>query len=325
MSEMISLCEVKDILIKNDDFVVFCHANADADTIGSGGALVEILRCIGKKAVAFCPDGVPERINYLTDLGDFASGLTKDDMAGKCLVSVDIASYAMLGSFEQYFINGELSFALSIDHHEINSLLTEKKCVFANYISNGEIIYELAKEMNVPINRSMATLLFSAICSDSGGFKYQNTRPETYEYAAQLIRAGADFNEIFKQLFERKTKAQFILEKKAYENLTFHYGGKLCILYITKEAIESSGADSSDIDSLNQIPRLFAGVEVSAVIKPNKEEGIKVSLRSNDFFDVAALAKKYGGGGHIHAAAFRYKCTEQEAKEMLIKELEAKL
>ncbi len=33
-----------------------------------------------------------------------------------------------------------------------------------------------------------------------------------------------------------------------------------------------------------------------------RRENVKVSLRSNGAIDCAALAKEYGGGGHINAA-----------------------
>lgn len=62
-------------------------------------------------------------------------------------------------------------------------------------------------------------------------------------------------------------------------------------------------------------------MELSAVIKP-KGEFIKCSLRSNEEINVAALAQKWNGGGHFHAAGFSVKnSTAEEVKAVLLREI----
>lgn len=310
--------EAAEFLKSGDNFCVVSHAHPDGDTLGSAAALVLALRKMGKAAFAVCADQIPKKLAFF-DGGNVFEGI---DAAteGESFVSVDVASRSMLGSLD-FLVDGR-EFDLSIDHHEVNTIPCKRRLIRADYIANGEIIYELIKELGVSFDKEMATALYGAICSDSGGFKYPATRPETYEYAAELIRAGADFDFINKKLFESKSMVQIALERAAYEGLEFHYNGRFALVAVSAETMDECGAQESDIDVLNQIPRQVEGVEVSALLRPRGEE-IKVSLRSNADINVASFAKSYGGGGHYHAAGFRLCCSLEEAKKKIIDDVKS--
>lgn len=312
----ISYKEAAAFLKERDGFVVFTHANPDGDTIGSAAALVRILRSLGKRAVAVCADPIPQKLSFMDSDGIFTTELPKDIDTP---ISVDVASKAVLGAFGAFCDNQ--SFELTIDHHKINSLPCKRLLTKDNYIANGEIIYELALELGADIDKDTATALYAAICSDSGGFRYANTRAETYEYAAEFIRKGVDFVLINKLLFERKSPKQIDLERVAYNTLSLHYNGKLAVVAIDEDTAASLGVADSDYDVLNQIPRQISGVEVSAVLRP-RDGATKVSLRSNEYFDVAEFAKRYGGGGHIHAAGYRFEGRVKDAASNLINDMD---
>lgn len=306
--------EAAAFLAERDGFVIFTHANPDGDTVGSAVALVRMLRSLGKKAVAVCADPLPEKLAFL-DKGDIFTSTLPENI--ETAVSVDVASATVLGRFSDKC--GE--FELSIDHHRVNTLPCKRLLVKPDYISNGEIIYELAVYMGIRLDYYIAEALYTAVCSDSGGFRYSNTRPETYEYAAEFLRMGIDFAEINRKLFEQKGASQIALEREAYNSLSVHYGGMLAIVAIDAEAALSCGATDSDFDSVNQIPRQLKGVEVSAVIRPKNGEA-KVSLRSNTYYDVSAFAKNHGGGGHVHAAGYQFNGSVKDAAESLIKDMD---
>jgi phosphoesterase RecJ-like protein len=58
-----------------------------------------------------------------------------------------------------------------------------------------------------------------------------------------------------------------------------------------------------EAEGMIDLVRRTAEADVSCVLKES-EEGTKVSLRSVTDFDVAAIAMKFGGGGHKAAAGF---------------------
>lgn len=308
--------EAARFLLENDNYLVVCHACPDGDTIGSAAALVMLLRKKGKTAWAYCPDEIPEKLITFAGKGIFTDNIPENAVK----VSVDVASPAMLGSMQESF---EV-FDLSIDHHKVNTIPCERLLQKDYFISNAEIIADLYDQLSVGIDKEAAVCLYAGISSDSGGFRYSNTRPETMRLAARLIETGIDFSGINRQLFDKITPPVLSLMKAAYGSVELYYGGKLAIVTISKKEYEDSGASDTDLDEIKSIPRRIDGVEVAAMIRP-KGDMAQVSLRSNEYFDVAAFCREMGGGGHMRAAAFRTKGTPEQARDMLIKALEDRI
>lgn len=315
MSNKIDKQEAVAFLTERDNFLIFTHNSADADTVGSAIALVIALRSLGKTAVAFNREGVPARLAFLHAEQYFVSDI--GDTAGYTLVSVDVASPKVLSLPE-----ADYTFALSIDHHKVNTVSCERLYVRDDYIAAGEIIFELLGDMGIPLTQALALPLYAAICSDSGGFRYQATRPQTMRAAATLMETGIDHARICRLLFESKSPLEIAVERLGYQKLELYFDGKFALIAVTAEELRSIGASESDTEGLNQITRQIAGVQLSAVIKP-KGEVIKGSLRSNEDIDVAALAQVWGGGGHYHAAGFSVADSNVDAvKSMLLREAE---
>ena len=206
-------------------------------------------------------------------------------------------------------------FGLSIDHHKVNTVDCENLLVMADRIACGEIIFLIMDELEVQINKDIAIALYAAICSDSGGFRYDATKPETHIMAARCLETGIDFAEINRQLFESKTKAQVALTQAAYRNLELLCDGRFAIVAIPPEEVSECGANETDFDCINSIPREIKGVSASAVIR-QKSDGIKISMRSNADIDVAEIAKLNGGGGHYHAAGFTFNGDFKDALKL---------
>lgn len=293
---LINIKEAAAFLRESDGYLIYTHASPDGDTIGSATALALVLRAMGKKAHAFCADPIPEKLAFFPTDGIFLEK-EPEDLSGFTLVSVDVAGERVLGSAKNK------SFVLSIDHHKINTVDCEKLLVMADRIACGEVVFLLMDELGVDMSYDMALALYGAICSDSGGFRYEAVKPETHIMAARCLEKGIKQDEIYRQLFESKTIAQVELIKAAYANLELLRDGKFAMVSIDPEAAEKCGATDLDFDCINPIPREIKGVLASAVIRM-KKDGVKVSLRSSADIDVSEIASRFGGGGHYHAAGF---------------------
>ncbi len=307
--ELISIKQAAAFLTECDGYLIYTHASPDGDTIGSALALALILRKLGKKANIFSVDGIPEKLDFLPTDGVFLAD-EPEDTNNYTLVSVDVAGPKMLGNAKN------TSFALSVDHHKVNTADCNKLLVMSDRIACGEIIFMIMEELCVDIDKDIAECLYTAISSDSGGFRYDATKPETHIMAAKCLEKGIDFAEINRRLFESKTQPQVNLTKTAYQNLELLCDGKFAIVAITPEEVQKCGANEMDFDCINSIPREIAGVLASAVIR-QKSGSVKISMRSNADIDVAELAKRYGGGGHYHAAGFSYGGSFNDAVEIV--------
>ena len=294
----ISVKEAAAFLLGCDGCLIYTHASPDGDTIGSAVALALGLRKSGIKANIFSVDGIPEKLSFINKPELFVEAEPENN-ENLTLVSVDVAGPQVLGSAKNK------SFALSVDHHKVNTVDCERLLVMSDRIACGEIIYLLLQEMDISLDYDIAVSLYTAISSDSGGFRYDATKPETHIIAAKCLEQGIDFADINRRLFESKTLSQVALTKVAYKNLELLRDGRFTIVAITPEEVAACGASEMDFDCINSIPREIAGVLASAVIR-QKAGVIKVSMRSNADIDVAELASVYGGGGHYHAAGFSH-------------------
>ena len=319
ISNPISEEEAVRFFLERDRFFIYTHQLPDGDTLGSGTALTLGLRKLGKTAYAFNRSGVPDKLAFLCGEDVFWPS-DKALPGGFVPVSVDIASSKMLAEEDRQ------TFALSIDHHEICTVPCERLYRKADYPAAGEIVYELLIALGVPpTDKPSAMALYAAICSDSGGFRYEATRPSTLRVAADLLETGIDFADICRRLFEQKSPARVELEACAYSRLERFYGGAFAWIWLTKEDFESARATDTDGDGLNDIPRQLAGVEISAVIRP-RGNGYSCSFRSNGKADVASLAESLGGGGHLRASGFtRDPSTLDEMKKTVLEAVGAAL
>jgi phosphoesterase RecJ-like protein len=308
---LISVKEAAAFLSGCDGCLIYTHASPDGDTVGSAVALALGLCKSGKNAKIFSVDGVPEKLSFINKSELFITE-EPENTNEYTLISVDVAGPQVLGSAKNK------SFALSVDHHKVNTVDCERLLVMSDRIACGEIIYLLLQEMGIELDYDIATALYTAISSDSGGFRYDATKPETHIIAAKCLEKGIDFADINRRLFESKTIEQVALIRTAYKNLELLRNGSFAIVALRPEEVEKCGADENDFDCINPIPREIAGVRASAVIR--KKGGIiKVSLRSNDDTDVAEMASNFGGGGHIHAAGFSLDCDFDTALETVRK------
>lgn len=294
-----------------DGCLIYTHASPDGDTIGSSVALALILRKLGKSAHIFSVDGIPEKLSFINTDGIVLEN-EPDSFDNITPISVDVAGPKLLGKARNSH------FSLSIDHHKVNTMDCDRLLVLSDRIACGEIIFMIMDELGVVLDKDIATALYAAISSDSGGFRYDATKPETHIFAARCLETGIDFAEINRRLFESKTRSQVALTKTAYKNLELLCEGKFAIVAIRPEEVIACGASETDFDCINSIPREIAGVLASAVIR-QKADGVKVSLRSNTEIDVAEIAKAFNGGGHYHAAGFSCDGSVDDAAETVRK------
>lgn len=292
----IGIKEAAAFLKENDNYLIYTHASPDADTIGSGCALALILRSMGKQASALCTDRIPSKLDFLPTNGVFLPKIPHD-LCVFTPISVDVASAKMIPALTLP------EFELSLDHHKVNTVFCKRLCNMSDFIAVGELIFLLMKELGAELTKEIALCLYAAICSDSGGFRYDATSPQTHRIAAELLEKGIDHAYVCRRLFESKTKEQIALEALAYSKLEITCNGRFAFVAVTPEEFEATGAEENEFEALNNIPRQVAGVSASAVIR-RKNGKTKVSLRSNDMIDMSEIAQRFGGGGHFHAAGF---------------------
>ena len=306
----IDLDETGRFLRENDCFLILMHGSPDGDTLGCGYALCGALQQIGKKAKAVCPDPIPKKFDYMY------REIEQQEFEPQTIVAVDVADAKLLYSMREL---GERA-ALCIDHHVSNTEYAERLLLAPEYAAACELMFELLSSMpEVRITSAMADCLYTGIATDSGCFKYSNTSPQTHVYAAELMKLGADIVPINYAMFDMKSQGRLKLEQQALSGIRYYDSGRIAVIDVTQALIDSiEGIDSEDIGALSAIPRQIEGVDIGICIKEKKPGLFKVSLRSSENADVAAIAQQFGGGGHARAAGCAFECPLEEAERKIV-------
>ena len=295
------------LLQNSGDILILSHRNPDGDTAGSSAALCSALRRAGKTAYMYPNPQIGGRILKLCGKyfapEDFEPGFT---------VAVDTADDKLLP--EGYYGKAQLG----IDHHPSNTGWCENLLLKADRSSCGEIILELIKSLAGKPTEEEATLLYMALSTDTGCFRYGNTNARSFSAAAELVRCGADTYTVNTDFFRKVTGARLKLEGEIFSSLRLYRGGKICVSVVTEEMLKRCGADEDDCEDLANLPNRLEGAELAITIRETKNGGSKVSVRSGKEVSASKICAVLGGGGHDMAAGCSLSCPPEKAEEKLL-------
>lgn len=312
------------------DTLIISHINPDPDTIGSAYGLKLLLTGLGKKVYMLCDTPLGERIcGFFGVEPELDKKIVEDSgFIPETVICIDVPSIPLIGSLSEIY--GETPDAV-IDHHYTNTRFGRFNYIDETAAAAGEIICELYEYFGVPFDELSAKVLYCAIVCDSGSFKYSSTTPKTMNTAAKLIATGFDFSKLCRMIFQNKSLTQVKIERLAYNSLEFFADGKIAVISITNKKKFKAGLYGTDIDGISEIPKIIAGVEVGFTMKEKEAESVaepcaenidtgefRISLRSNEYVNVAEIAAKFGGGGHIRASGCMVSGSEDEVKNMII-------
>lgn len=300
---------------KAKSIVILTHENPDGDAIGSSLAMYEALKEMGKEADVIIPE-VPRVFDFLPNREVIKKeGKEKYDLA----IALDTSTVKMLNGFAKYFEDAKVK--ITIDHHTTNTMFGDFNYVNPDSPACAQILLTVFEYFGIEINKKMGTCILTGIITDTGGFQYQNTRPETFEFASELLKRGVNVSDIYKKVMNTKSKANFELRKRAIDRLEFFEDGKITFTYITKKDLEEVNAENGDYEGIVEEGRAIEGVEVSIFLREKETGGYKASFRSNEYVNVSDICLMFGGGGHIHAAGCNISMTLEQAKEKIINQV----
>jgi phosphoesterase RecJ-like protein len=275
---------------------LIAHVDPDGDTIGSTLALAYALRKIGKDCSLACSDPVPQILSFLPGVEQFGTPQVTDH---DLIITVDVSDAGRLGPAYQHVLSMSTPI-LNIDHHVTNTGFGTVNLVRSDSASAAEIVYDLLQDLEVPLDRHLATCLLTGIVTDTQSFSTSSTTPRSLEVSSQLVRAGASLLEVNENYYKSKRLSTLRLWGRILDQVQLE--GELVWSVNTLEMRDDCRADSSDGDG---IVNLLATVrEASAAIVFIEKDGqrVEISMRSRPGVDISPIAVHFGGGGHPQAA-----------------------
>lgn len=300
---------------------ISAHLRPDGDAVGSSMALYLYLKKLCPKAeIKLFLETPPDCFRHLKYLKDIDSEYAFDGIFD-VFFALD-TSAERLGKAESFFQNAKKK--INIDHHISN----KNGCGDINIVkphagSTAEVLYGIFEEEY--LDEDIAVALYTGIIHDTGVFQYSNTSPETLKIAAKLIGFGFNFSKIIEESFYQKTYLQNqILGRALMESLRF-MDGRCIVSCVDKKMMEFYNVVPSDLDGIVNQLRNIKGVDCAIFMYETGLMEYKVSMRSNECVDVAAVASFFGGGGHIRAAGCTMKGTVHDVINNLSLHIEEQL
>ena len=304
--------------------VITIHQAPDGDAVGSALALQSVLQQLDKDVRIVAPDALlnslmslpgAKEITDATRYPEFAAQLVRE---AELIVCLDFNALSRIGAVGAEVAKASAPKVL-IDHHLGPEDFAQVCISHPQMCSTCFLLFKVlcAMEMFTIIDKAAAEFLLTGMMTDTGNFSYNCADPEIYIVVAELVRKGADKEDIYRRMFETHSENSLRLNSYALlkkMEVFADYGAAL--ITITRDELNRFHYVKGDTEGLVNRPLAIPGVIYSAFLR--EENGyVKVSMRSLGNFPVNELCSEhFGGGGHKNAAGGEFRGTLQQAAEL---------
>lgn len=313
-------------ITKAETILLNCHRGPDADAIGSALALYGVLTKMGKKVSIICPsEKIYEAAKFLKNYEEIQSrvdfykfGFARFDL----FITLDSSSWGMVAEKAP---TPEIPIIV-IDHHHTNDRYGKINLVDDKISSVGELLYLVFEDWKVKLNKDISEALLTAIIGDTGIFKYPNTTEQTFNIAHNLMKHGADKEEIIARIYRSldfnllrfwgETLARLKLDKKhrfVYSAVPYEVYSKLGKPEYAKESACDLFAQTTE------------GTDFGIMALEVEEKKLSLSFRSRTNFDSSLVASMLGGGGHAAASGAKIEGLDFDRAVMKVLQVARKI
>lgn len=309
------------LLAGNRKIAIVTHVNPDGDAIGSSLALSRILSNLGHTASIVTPNVYPEFLQWMPGNSNIIVFHNAEKTARNLIQSAEIIfclDFNDLTRIKHINTLVEQSDAVKvmIDHHPTDKFFTPIIYSDTNASSTAELIYDYVLELGFEkvLDKDSATCIFAGIMTDTGCFSYNSSNPHTYRVVAKILEYGIDKDESYYKLYDnfsgnRMKLLGYVLNEKMEVFEEFH----TAMLSITRAEQKKYNFKPGDSEGFVNYPLSIKNIWFS-VFFIEKEDHVKLSLRSKGNFPVNKFAEMhFNGGGHLNAAGGEIYATLDEA------------
>jgi phosphoesterase RecJ-like protein len=289
--------------------LIISHTRPDGDAVGSLIGLGLIFEELGKEVNLVLEDGVPKVFHHLPSYDKvFREAAGVYDL----IVVVDCSDIDRIGNvLDEY---GEPD--VNIDHHPTNTRFARVNLVQEDAVATAEMIYDLAEELSLPLNKAIAEALLTGLITDSLGFRTSNTSPKSLRIAADLQELGANLPDL-----HRKALGEKSLEAVKYwgQGLSkINQEDRLVWTSLSLDDRKQADYTGRDDADLINVLSMIRDADISLVFVEQTNGTVKVSWRARPGFDVSQIAIQFGGGGHIPASGAEIEGKLEKVQEEVL-------
>ena len=279
--------------------MVCAHVEPEGDTACGALALSMLLNRLGKKSVVICQDNMPRQLNFLKmkwNKPESFRGWKSIDT----IVTVDAPSRSRIGRVFNYV--PEDARVINIDHHISNEFFGDINYVDVKSAACGEVIYDIFKFFGKKPTRREAELMYVAVITDTGSFKYSNTSQRTHQIARDLMGCGVDVGKLSDSFYSSYTTRQLQLYGKLLSSMQVNKQKKVAWVQVAQNVFKQTQTTRDDLVGFVDFLKYLSDVNMVYLVAEVKPSLCKVSFRAKGSVNVSKIASVFGGGGHAKAA-----------------------
>jgi len=310
--------------LKNSNHIIIAsHKDPDGDAIGSLIAMGLALEALNKNITLYNESPIPSAYRFLPSVERIVRQIKGTNTYDTAII-LDCADFQRIGKLSS--VISKIPVIINIDHHITNTIFGNFNLIDTSACAATVIIYNLLKEMALPINSAIATSIYTGILTDTGSFRFSNTTKSAFAICEKMVEAGVDPYNVAMHVYGRYSLGQIKLLNMALESIEISDNGKMSMMILTKNMLDETGTRPENINGLVNYAKNIENVKVAALIHElsngkgvsEKPENYHVSLRSDGTVDVAMIAGSFGGGGHYRAAGFNIESTLSDIKAQML-------
>lgn len=304
------------VALRRASSVVVCgHVRPDGDAIGSALGMTLALREVGIPAVPTLAnrESAPSTYDFLPGFGLFVAPEQLE--APQVFVAVDSPNSERLGIAEDLMRGAET--VIVIDHHPDAQPFGQIAVLDPKAAATGQLVWGFARSLVESPSADVALCCYVGLMTDTGRFSYDNTCSSAFRDAAEMVEAGVEPAEASRLVYQSRSKASLDIEARAMCRLTVVNDGRVGYAWVTDEDFADLGVLPEEAESLPDAVRVLGGIEVAFLMRQAGDE-VRVNLRAKTGFDVGAVARNFGGGGHRAASGLTFQGTMAELLPQLL-------
>jgi len=272
----------------------------------------------GKTSAIYVPVELPARHEHLVEGLEFITDNDLDISAAKAdaIVIIDTSAHSQLPNLDGV-LSAHRDKVLVIDHHATGDDIGSTAWRDHTAAATGVMVYELLDHLGWQIDEVSAQMLATAILCDTGWLRFSNTDARSLFAMANLVSLGARPDELHSKLDQSDSHERLQLLHRVLGSLQLHHDAAIATMVLTQEDFRQIGAEMSESENFVNEPLRISTVQVSIMLVEHSDS-VRVSLRSKNNVDVAAIARQFGGGGHAKAAGLTGPLPLEELKNRIV-------
>lgn len=299
------------LLDKRPIITIIPHTSPDGDAIGSTLGLYHFLKNQGHDVQVIAPTDFPDFLKWMPEADRI---LIYPDQESRAEQRIADSSLIFTLDFNNLlrakpltsFLQKALATFVMIDHHQQPDTYATITYSDEKASSTCELIYNTIVSLGSQeaINQTIATCLYTGIMTDTGGFRFSMTSPQTHRVAAVLLEKGANCAQIASEVLDSYSIDRLQLLGTVLDGLTYLKEYKTAYMSVSSKILKQFNFRKGDTEGFVNYGLRIKEAELAVIFIENEEDNlIKISFRSKTTLDVNLLARTYfNGGGHINAA-----------------------